>query len=46
MTYICDSCTASKGGYTSVTLLHTVTPNHDSADGTCNNITYQKLVMR
>jgi hypothetical protein len=32
----------SKGGYTLVTSPRTVTPCHDSVDGTCNHVTYQR----
>ena len=35
-----------KGRYTLVTLLHNVTPYPDSVDGTCDHVTYQKLVTR
>jgi hypothetical protein len=35
-----------KGGYTLVTLPHTVTPYRDSVDGTRDHVTYQKLVTR
>jgi len=35
----------TKGGYTLVTLLCTVTPYHDSVDGTHDRVMYQKLVM-
>jgi hypothetical protein len=37
---------ASKGGYTLVTLPRTVTPYRDSVDGTRDHVTYQKLVTR
>jgi hypothetical protein len=36
----------SKGGYTLVTLLHSVPPHRDSVDGTRDRVTYQKLVTR
>jgi hypothetical protein len=36
----------SKGGYTLVTLPCTVTPYHDSVDGTLDHVMYQKLVVR
>ena len=35
-----------KGRYTLVTLPRNVTPYHDSVDGTCDHVTYQKLVTR
>jgi hypothetical protein len=34
------------GGYTPVTLPRTVTPYHDSVDGTRDHVTYQKLVTQ
>jgi hypothetical protein len=37
---------ASKGGYTLVTLPRTVTPYRDRVDGTRDHVTYQKLVTR
>ena len=36
----------SKGTYTLVTLPRNVTPYRDSVDGTCDHVTYQKLVTR
>ena len=36
----------SEGRYTLVTLPRNVTPYRDSVDGTCDHVTYQKLVMR
>jgi len=36
----------SKGRYTFVTLPRNVTPYRDSVDGTCDHVTYQKLVTR
>jgi hypothetical protein len=33
-----------EGGYTLVTLPHTVTPYHDSVNGTHDHVMYQKLV--
>ena len=35
-----------KGRYPLVTLHRTVTPYRDSVDGTCNHVTYQKLVTQ
>ena len=35
-----------KGRYTLVTLPRNVTPYRDSVDGTCDHVTYQKLVTR
>ena len=35
-----------KGGYTLVMLPHTIIPCHDSVDGTCDRVTYQKLVTQ
>ena len=35
-----------QGRYTLVTLPRNVTPYHDSVDGTCDHVTYQKLVTR
>ena len=35
-----------KGRYTFVTLPRNVTPYRDSVDGTCDHVTYQKLVTR
>jgi hypothetical protein len=35
-----------KGGYTLVTLPHTITLYRDSVDGTRDHVTYKKLVTR
>jgi len=35
-----------KGRYALVTLPRNVTPHRDSVDGTCDHVTYQKLVTR
>jgi len=35
-----------KGRYTLVTLPRTVTPYRDRVDGTCDSVTYQKLVTQ
>ena len=36
----------SKARYTLITLPRNVTPYRDSVDGTCDHVTYQKLVTR
>ena len=39
-----EEAATSKGRYTLVTLPRNVTPYRDSVDGTCDHVTYQKMV--